>query len=167
MSVYVFCYQTWASLYPQFATTAKDAQAQLFFNQAEMYCDNTACSLIPYEPPTAPCPNPARGLILDLLTAHIAQLTVGGVIGGALVPAGPLVGRISSATEGSVSVGTAMDLPQSAAWFAQTQFGIMAWQMMAKARTARYRASPGRFFQPNWPVVVNTGPYNTYLGNKG
>ena len=161
----VYDYAQWLTLYPQFATTVTtEAQGQEYFYQAQLYCSNDDGSstgappcgtlgyplvpLIPYDPTGTP-PRYDRAIILNLLTAHIAQLTVGCVINGVLVPPGPLVGRVSSATEGSVSVQTDMGaVPTGAAWFYQTQFGLMAWQAMAPYRTARYRASPGRFFQP-------------------
>ena len=179
----VFSYSDWMAQYPQFATTVTTApQAQNYFNQATLYCSNNdgtstgnpggslgypGSPLIPYDTTVNP-PKYDRLYILYLLTAHVAQLTVGCVIAGAVVPPGPLVGRINSATQGSVSVGTDVGtVPAGAAWFYQTQFGIMAYTAMAPYRTARYRASPGQFYQPPpygvpsqlpltpWPFTVN------------
>lgn len=142
MAIVIFDYADWAALYPQFSTTVTSGQAQSCFDQATLYCSNADCAIVPYQPTLTP-PITTRLAILYLLTAHIAQLQYGCVMGGSLVPAGPLVGRVSSATQGSVSVSVAMEGPQSAAWFNQTQFGASAWAAMAQFRTARYRASPG------------------------
>lgn len=151
--IVTFNYAQWQTLYPQFATTVTtEAQAQEYFYQAQLYCDNSNCSIIPYDPTCTP-PAYDRAIILNLLTAHVAQLTVGCVINGDPVPAGPLVGRISSATEGTVTVQAELPpLPASAGYYSQTQFGYMAYTAMARYRAARYRASPGRFYQPPaWP----------------
>ncbi len=144
MGVVTFVYADWAALYPQFATTVNNNQAANCFNQATLYCANDDCAIIPYDAAATP-PVLQRLPILYLLTAHVAQLQYGSVMGGTAVPAGPLVGRVSSATQGSVSVSVEMKGPDAAAWFNQTQWGAMAWQAMAQYRTARYRASPGRF----------------------
>lgn len=142
MTVAVFVYADWQAMYPQFAATVTSApQAQGYFNQATLYCSNTACAPIPYDP--------ANGIvdrltILYMLTAHIAQLAVGSTLG----PASNLIGAINTAGQGSVSVGTDVGtIPAGAVWFYQTQFGISAYAAMAPYRTARYRASPGRFWQ--------------------
>ena len=161
MAVVVFNYDQWLTLYPQFTTTVTtEAQGQEYFYQAQMYCSNGTCAPIPYEPTFTP-PRYDRAIILNLLTAHIAALFAGYVAGGQLVPPSALVGRISNASEGSVSVATDMGTqPMSAAWYNQTPFGAMAYTTMAPYRTARYQASPGRFFQPSWPI--GAGYYGGY-----
>ena len=134
-AVVTFDYPTWTARYPEFALIP-DAVASLYFNEATLYCSNEACAIIP------PIP---RATILNMLTAHIAALNQ--VVGGQ--PVNPLVGRISDATEGSVSVSVALEgVPGTAAWFTQTKYGIAAYQAMAPYRTARYVPSPGRFYQP-------------------
>ena len=154
MAIVTFVYADWKALYPQFDTTVIGVQAQNCFNQATLYCANTDAAIVPYEPQLSP-PITARLDILYLLTAHVAQLQYGAVIGGTLVPAGPIVGRISSATQGSVSVSAEMKAPDSAAWFMQTQWGASAGQAMAQYRTARYRPNPGRYWYVGapWPAV--------------
>ena len=144
MSVVVFVYSDWNTSYPQFSTTVTSGQAQSCFDQATLYCANVEGALVPYDTTVTP-PITVRLSVLYLLTAHIAQLQYGCVLGGALVPAGPLVGRVSSATQGSVSVSVEMKGLDTAAWFNQTQFGASAYQALAQFRTARYRASPGRY----------------------
>jgi hypothetical protein len=86
-----------------------------------------------------------RSVLLNMLTAHIAALNSPGASG--------VVGRVSSASEGSVSVSAELAVPGSAAWFAQTRYGIAFWQATAQYRTATYRppAYPSRFaFGRRW-----------------
>lgn len=149
MAIVAYDYAAWLVLYPQFSTTVTtSAQGQEYFDLATLYCANVDGAIIPYDTTVSP-PILTRQRILYLLTAHIAQLMVGCVLGGSVIAPGPIVGRVNSATQGSVSVGTdSLGLPGTAAWFAQTQWGLMAYQAMAGFRTARYRASPGRFYQP-------------------
>ncbi len=78
---------------------------------------------------------PTRAYLLNLLVAHITQLTYG-IDGQA--PTG-IVGRISSATQGSVAVQTEFQTQsEAAAFYVQTQFGAIYWQSTAIYRTARY-----------------------------
>lgn len=79
-----------------------------------------------------------RTSLLWMLTAHIAYL------GGALSPDGlpPMVGRTSSASEGSVSVSSEFAVPGTAAWFSQTQWGAAFWQATTYLRSFNYRARP-------------------------
>ena len=51
------------------------------------------------------------------------------------------VGRVDTATEGSVSVGFAYELPAGsamAAWFNQTKYGALYWMMTAQFRSMKY-----------------------------
>ena len=143
MGVYVPDYPTWAASYPQFAATVTSGTFPTYFTLAQLYCANTDCAIVPYDLTVSP-PVTTRGTILDLLTAHIAQL----LVGSTLTPASGIVGRISNATQGSTSVAADMPTEPTAAWFMQTQWGALAYQAMAQFRTAQYRASPGRFWQP-------------------
>ena len=146
--VVVFNYDTWVAQYPEFAGMPS-AQAQGYFNQAALYCDNTASSVI-----TDASPGGARETILYMLTAHVATILAAVVVNGTLSAPSPLVGRITNATEGSVTVAAAMDgAPGSAAWFNQTKYGAMAWQAMAPYRTMRYAFSQRRY------LGVQAGPF--------
>lgn len=156
MAIVVFEYAGWAALYPQFDTTVTEPQADGCFDTATLFCANTDCAIVPYEPSRVP-PILVRLRILYLLTAHVAAMQYGAVIGGTLVAASPLVGRVSSATQGSVSIDTEMRGPELAAWFNQTQWGATAWQAMAPFRTAQYRASPGRYAFVGAPYPYNLG----------
>jgi hypothetical protein len=65
-------------------------------------------------------------------------------------PSPNLVGRLNTATEGSVSVGTEMpgNMPASSAWWTQTKYGFLWWQMTKPYRTMRYIPGPQRYFGP-------------------
>lgn len=129
MAVVIFDPAAFKVAYPQFAAVS-DGMLTNYFNLATLYLSNTDCSIVQ--------DIPKRTTLLWLLTAHIAYL------GGALNPDGQpgLVGRISSATEGSVSVSTEMPMTPSSAWFMQTQWGAMFWQSTLSLRSFRYRARP-------------------------
>lgn len=134
--IVTFDYLAWSGLYPEFGATVNEPQAQQYFNLATLYVDNTACSLVPFSSASG---NPIRGPILDMMTAHMAQL----MAGSSIQPAGPLVGRISDVSEGSVSVSTDVTgLPGTAVWFAQTRYGLNAWQAMAPFRTGMFIPPP-------------------------
>lgn len=125
----VFNYTAWEARYPEFSAVM-EATAQGYFNEATLYWDNTGCS---------PVTDPANQLtILNMLTAHIAALY--GPQGGAGTgdPGAP-VGRISNATEGSVSVALQNDYaPGTVQWYQQTKYGSSFWAATAQYRTARY-----------------------------
>lgn len=117
--------------YPAFASVS-DALLQACFEDAGLYLSNSDAS---------PVQNVARRQsLLWMLTAHIAYL------GGALAADGQArpVGRISSATEGSVSA--SMDYtaatPGSGAWFNQTQWGAAFFQATTSLRGFRYTPRP-------------------------
>ena len=84
-----------------------------------------------------------RKEFLYLIVAHLATLQ-------AQVDAGnPLVGRLSSASEGSVSVSSEYGtLGNSEKWWVQTPYGAKFWQMTAIFRTSLYVVT-------NFPMPVN------------
>jgi hypothetical protein len=140
MAIVTFSYDAWAARYPELASSVNAALAGLYFSEASIYCDNSDASPI--------ADINVRTVILNQLTAHIAALNA--PLGGQ--PASPLVGRISQATEGSVSVQTQMDLPPgSAQWFAQTKYGAAAWQAMSPYRMAQYFPGCPRVMDPYAP----------------
>jgi hypothetical protein len=122
-----FSYAAWLGSFPQFKHVLQP-QAQGYFNLATSWCRNDGGG--PVDDATL------QISLLNLLTAHLAQLFAPPPEGG---PATPIPGRISSASEGSVSVGTDLEgqMP-SRAWFAQTEFGLTYWQLSAPFRTMRY-----------------------------
>ena len=83
-----------------------------------------------------------------MLTAHLAWLYAPRDANGNPASTGqiapPLVGRISTASEGSVSVSTELTSSgsPSEAFFSQTKYGLSFWQATAQFRTARYAARP-------------------------
>lgn len=79
--------------------------------------------------------------LLYMLTAHLAQLMYG--INGD--PASGVVGRVNSASEGSVSIGSDWPANANNAWFLQTPFGANFWQATAAYRMTRYIPGPQRF----------------------
>jgi hypothetical protein len=133
-----FDYQKWIARYPEFCSI-QEPTAQAYFDEATLYLRNDG---------TGPVSDETQQLVLlNMLTAHIAKLNA--TINGQ-APSG-LVGRISSASEGSVSVGIdAGSLPGSAAWYAQTRYGFAFWQATRAYRTAHYRPSV-RFMPPGAP----------------
>lgn len=115
--------------FPEFATVA-NGRLQLNFMQATLLLNNSCGSLV--------CDAVTRETLLNLLTAHVTAL-FDGVNGQA--PAG-IVGRLSNATEGSVSVGTEYPTNPDEAWYVQTQWGAMYWTATARWRSFRYIAPP-------------------------
>lgn len=119
------------ALFPMFATV-DNAALQFNFNNATLLLNNSCGSRV--------CDAQLREHLLNLLTAHITALA-NGVNGQP--PAG-IVGRINSATEGSVSVQAAWSTTVSAsqAWYIQTQWGALYWEATARFRLGRYVPPP-------------------------
>lgn len=122
--VVVFDPAEFRALYP--LITATDVQLEDYFAMAETFLDNTECSLVK--------DLKSRKRMLYLLVAHIATIT------GTAEKGNNIVGRISSATEGTVSVsidyGT---MGNNERWYLQTPWGAMYWQLTKKYRSAVYR----------------------------
>src|ERR1017187_352996 len=141
-----FSYASWAARYPELSVSVGLPQAQQFFNEAQLYCDNSPCSIIPNCEPTF-----QRAIFLNMLTAHIAAMNA--ALNGA--PSSPLVGRVSAATEGSVNVSTQMDYPPgSPQWYQQTKYGAAFWAASASFRSMRYVPGPVPRTMPFGPGAV-------------
>lgn len=127
MAVVTFVPADFKARYPLFASVS-DSLLSACFDDAGLYLSNTDAS--PVQDVTR------RRSLLWMLTAHIAYL------GGALAADGQPrpVGRLNSATEGSVSISTEyMTLtPGTGAWFQQTQWGASFWQATSSLRGFRY-----------------------------
>lgn len=122
--IVVFSISEFRDLYP--SVSATDAQLNSYFKMAETFLDNTPCSIVK--------DLDARKNMLYLLTAHIAVLT------GQAEAGNPVVGRISNATEGTVSVGLDYGtMGNNERWYLQTPWGAMYWQLTKKYRSATYR----------------------------
>ena len=151
-SVVVFDYPLWAARYPEFSAVSM-AQAQRYFDEACIFCQNDGFS---------PVQNlNQRRVYLDMLTAHIAALNGGLTACGSVAPGGGvgIVGRITSATEGSVSISA--DYGQgggdgpSSAWYQQTPYGAMYWAATAQYRMFRVYLGPQPFYEhPYRPWVA-------------
>ncbi|PVX61241.1 DUF4054 domain-containing protein [Paraburkholderia unamae] len=132
--VVTFSWGDWSARYPELATSIYEALAQLYFNEAQLYCDNTPTSLI-----RDTSPGGERELLLNMMTAHIAALNA--PLNGQ--PSSPLVGRISGASEGSVSVQSQNDYPPGTVqWYQQTKYGAAFWAATMKYRTMLYTRGP-------------------------
>ena len=132
MSIVTFDPSAFKARYPQFTNVA-DASLGYCFNDAGLYIANTDNS--PVQDVTK------RTQLLWMLTAHIAYL--GGLTSadGQSKPAG----RLSQASEGSVSIQLEMLTPGTAAWFNQTQWGASFWQATSYLRSMTYFSNPTRW----------------------
>lgn len=128
-----FNYSDWVAIYPEFSNVP-EPQAQNYFNMAGSFCSNRL----------GPVRNiPDLTTLLYVLTAHITAL-FGPKDGAAIDPNG-LVGRINSATQGSVSVQSENNYPEgSVQWYQQTKYGALYWAMTTKYRTMHYRVPANR-----------------------
>ena len=136
-----FDYDLWSARYPELAgppgspPAVPPTLAASYFAEATLYFDNTGAGHVQ---------DAGQQLaLLNMLVAHIAALNA--PLNGQA--SSPLVGRISSASEGSVSVSTDLQVPGTAAWFAQTKYGLAFWAATAQYRTMRY-IGPARGYLP-------------------
>lgn len=119
------------ALYPAFAAVPTGTLTS-YFNMAVFYLNNTPCSIV--------SDLTERTTLLYLITAHIAFLfgrAAGD--GGANAAA---VGQVVSAGEGSVNVAFAASQAKNAAFWMQSQYGAMFWQMALPYRSFRYMPAP-------------------------
>jgi hypothetical protein len=125
-AIATFSYSNFIALFPQFASAPPQATLQMYFNLAgDVWLRNDG---------TGPVTNPnLQSDLMNLLTAHLATLFSGP---DGNDPSG-LVGRISSATEGSVTVASEYTSTMNSAWFDQTGPGAAFW-----AATSAYRSFP-------------------------
>ena len=157
-----FNYAAWSARYPEFAAVTQ-ATAQEYFNEATIYWRNDGSS---------PCSTPAiQSTLLNMLTAFIAERysqSQNDPSPGNAKDADVPVGRISNATEGSVSGQFTNDYPPgSPQFFQQNKYGADFWQATAVYRTMRYARGflqpgsfgPGLYGYPGWG-----GGYGGYGG---
>lgn len=129
-----FVYSDWVAIYPQFSGITAPA-AQNYFNIATIYCSNKLRPVRTVEMLTT---------LLYMLTCHVAWLMAPRDANGNPTSTGTetfgLVGRINSATEGSVSVATENQYPPGTAqWYQQSPWGAAYWAATAIFRTFSYR----------------------------
>jgi hypothetical protein len=153
---FVFSYETWVAMFPIFAPLSP-TQGNAYAMRAALQFANS-CSNPAY------CGAGSLDGYFYLVISHIAWLSSPKDANGNPAAAGaapsPLVGRISNATEGSVSVQTEWDAggsvsPNEAYWL-QTPFGAEFWTATAPFRTARYLARP--------TIVAGTFPFGRRYG---
>ena len=126
-----FDYASWIARYPEFASVPQ-ATAQLYFNEATTYHRNDG---------GGPINNAAKqSILLNMMTAHVAAL--------ADTQRQSAVGRINSATEGSVTAQMDFVDPSTdrRAWLQQTQYGAAYLAATTGITTMNYRAPPPRLF---------------------
>lgn len=151
-----FDYNAWVARYPEFAAPngaqpVIEQLADLYFAEAGLYMVNDGTCTVR--------DNATLLMLLNMVTAHIAALNTASN-GGAAAPS--LVGRISNASEGSVSVAVENDFPPgSSQWFQQTKYGAAFWAATAQYRRMRY--SPG----PVMGVPANQGGLWSGFGSSG
>lgn len=136
MAIVVFDINAFRERYPEFDTVS-DTLLNAYFVEATVYLDNTDCSPV--------TDVNVRAVYLNMLVAHIAALNSG--VGGQK-PSG-LVGRVASASEGSVSVSTGeVPVSPSSWWYLQTPYGAAYWQATARYRVFQYVPGASPSFYP-------------------
>jgi Protein of unknown function (DUF4054) len=156
--VVTFNFETWTSMFPEFSALTP-TQGAAYFARAGLICGNEASNPINCDGNLSP--------LLYLLTSHIAWLSCpkdgNGNPAATGTPASQLVGRISNASEGSVSVQTEWNRsnPSSLeAYLIQTKYGAEYWAQTAQYRTARYLARPTIVVNGAYPAIYpGFGPY--------
>jgi hypothetical protein len=136
MAIVSFDPVAFVARYPEFGSVS-GAVLSAYFAEATMYLDNTDNSRV--------TDIGQRTVLLNMLTAHVAALNGSGISGNG---ASGVVGRISSASEGSVSVSTEYAGQTSSeikAWLRQTQYGAAFL-----AATGRYRTMQYVTYQPSY-----------------
>ena len=132
-----FDYAKWTTSFPELSGIVEGEAAEYFAQASELFFNNLGW----------PGSLPQAARLLNLLTAHIAWLFAARDESGRPVTGGTqdppaLVGRITNASEGSVSVQAEWQAGSNAspsqAWFLQSRYGGMYWQATAALRTAIY-----------------------------
>lgn len=125
-------------IHPEF-NDVTDTQLEFLFDEATDYLDNSNYSLV--------VDGIKRERLLYLLMCHIAYMRYGYMKNGALVGGSGLVGRLSSASEGSVSVGTELGaMGSGTAWYTQSPYGLAFWQATKVYRMMQYYPGEDYFF---------------------
>lgn len=139
-----FDYPAWIARYPEFKLV-DEVTANAYFAEASIYHDNSGAG--PVNDATV------QLALLNMMTAHIAMRYA--IING--VAPSPFVGRVSNATEGSVSIASEgfQGVPGTQQWLLQTKYGSDYWYATTVYRTMRYIPGPRRIFDPILnPVVI-------------
>lgn len=134
MAVVVFDPADFKVAFPEFATVPDARLTALFNIIGYTIIDNTDASII--------IDLNQRASLMYLLLAHMLTLYGWVSASGTVTPGTGTVGRVASATEGSVSTSLEYKAAASAgeAWYNQTPYGAMYWVMTAQFRSFRYVA---------------------------
>jgi hypothetical protein len=143
MAVVTFDLAKFRDMYPEFSNVT-DTQLEFLFDESTDYLDNTDYSLV--------IDGTKRERLLYLLMAHLAYLRYGYLKNGQLIGGTGMVGRISSASEGSVSVGTELgSMAIGTAWYTQSPYGLAYWQATKVYRMANYYPGGDYYFARRYP----------------
>ena len=127
MAIVVLDIDKFRAMFPEFSNVT-DAQLPFLFDQATDYLNNSECSLVEDAV--------KRERLLYLLMAHLAYMRYGDANGNGGTG---LVGRLSSATEGSVSVSSdAGQVEFRYMWYTQSPYGMDYWQATKVYHMANY-----------------------------
>ena len=138
MAVVVFDSTAFLDRYPEFSTVAGGTLTAYFY-EATLYLNNSENSLV--------TDVTQRSVLLNMAVAHLAAL-YSGINGQA---PSQLVGRITQASEGSVSVSSDIGpVSNTAAWWMQTKYGASYWAATAPYRTMRYRPGSSKLQERTW-----------------
>ncbi|WP_063653388.1 DUF4054 domain-containing protein [Candidatus Arsenophonus triatominarum] len=130
MAVVAFDVFEFREQYPLYRKV-KDEQLKMLFDFAQALFDNANFSLEQAIP--------KRKSLLYLLTAHLCDITFGDDNGNGSGVSG-MIGRVANAAEGSVSVSldVGQGLPYSQAWYFQSKWGQLFWQLTKPYRMFAY-----------------------------
>lgn len=133
-----FDWSLFSTRYPEFAYIGATL-GQLYWDEATLYHSNDG---------TGPVGDAVRqGLMLNMLTAHVAMLNSGLQGQGA----SPLVGRITNASEGTVNVTVDNQYPPGTVqWYQQTKYGSAYWAAASPYRRAMFVPAPLRHAVDPW-----------------
>lgn len=127
MAIVVLDIDKFRAMFPEFSNVT-DIDLQFLFDRATDYLNNTEYSLV--------IDAKKRERLLYLIMAHLAYVRYGDSKGNG---GSGLVGRLSSASEGSVSVSSdAGQIEFRYMWYTQSPYGMDFWQATKVYRMANY-----------------------------
>ncbi|WP_440863085.1 DUF4054 domain-containing protein [Symbiopectobacterium purcellii] len=127
MAIVVLDISKFRDMFPEFSNVT-EAQLPFLFDQATDHLNNSEYSLV--EDPVK------RERLLYLLMGHLAYVRYGDDNGNG---GSGMVGRLSSASEGSVSVSSdAGQIEFRYMWYTQSPYGMDYWQATKVYRMANY-----------------------------
>lgn len=152
MAIVVFDPAAFKAAYPEFAAISDPRCTIMFDLAAQGILDNTNNSPV--------MALDYRTQLFWLLVAHLLTLFAVAADGSERP-----VGRVDSATEGTVSVGFAYELPAGSAmsaWFNQTKYGALYWMMAAQFRSLLYKVAGNSGV--GFARAFNAEPFNVPAG---